>query len=1070
MWLTRLALKNPVFILMMSLMTLALGWVSLTRLSVDLFPQIDIPIIRVATFYTGAGPIDIEKSITMPIERAVAASPGVDRVESSSKQGVSLVSVWFQYGTNLDNAQFDVSQRIAQILNTLPPGIQQPFVLKFDITNIPVVQIAMSGEGLDEKQLYDLGYNVIEPQLERIPGVASATVGGGKVREIEVMVHRDALRARGLGILDVVNAVRGSNLLFPSGDLRAGVLDYNVFSNTSFGEARPIRNVVIRAPDAAGTDPVRISDVARVEDATADQTEIVRINGQRGVYFRVLKQPGANTVAVVDAVQKAVDRLRGVPPNVKLAISFDQSSYIRAAIASLEHEAVTGGLLAVAVILLFLVSFSATGIIAVAIPLSIVATFVLLYFTGQTLNVFTLGGLALGVGRLVDDSIVELENIHRHLALGQDRKTAVLNAAQEVAMPIFVSTITTIVVFFPVVFLTGVARNLFMPLALTIAFALIMSFFVSRTVTPILCLKYLKAEEPGHGGGIGAWVTRKFAELDELYARSLQWVLRHRGRVIAGILVAFVASLLLKSQIGTEFFPDTDESQFQIIYKTPIGTRVEKTEAVTARLEETVVKSLHEDRARNGSAVVTTMISDTGLPVGRSAIFTSNTGPHSGNLNVNLVSKVQRRLSDNDLADRVRQAISRDFPGTQVYFFVGGIVKRVLNFGSPAPVDVEIVGYDLEAGGAYAKLLQDKLRNLSDKDGRPLLTDLQISREENYPELDVVVDREKAGRLGLSETDIAQTVLTSLAGSNQFSPIPYIDAKTGNQYYINVRLDDAYRSHVQDLPDIFVRAPGGTVVNLANIASVKRSAGPVLVNRKYLQRIIDVTANVAPGKDLGSASAAVQKTIDDMPPPDGFTAQLGGQTAAQREAFAGLAFAALMAIGLVYMILASQFRSLLDPLVIMFSVPLGITGVFVALWATHTTLSVNSFMGIIMMVGIVVSNGVLLVDFARVLQSRGVPLIEATVQAGKTRLRPILMTTIATIAGLFPMALGMGEGSETNLPLARAVIGGLTISTFFTLFLIPSLYTLLERFSKNQHREDEDEGGGLPQPTPSPHP
>jgi len=1070
MWLTRLALKNPVFILMMSLMTLALGWVSLTRLSVDLFPQIDIPIIRVATFYTGAGPIDIEKSITMPIERAVAASPGVDRVESSSKQGVSLVSVWFQYGTNLDNAQFDVSQRIAQILNTLPPGIQQPFVLKFDITNIPVVQIAMSGEGLDEKQLYDLGYNVIEPQLERIPGVASATVGGGKVREIEVMVHRDALRARGLGILDVVNAVRGSNLLFPSGDLRAGVLDYNVFSNTSFGEARPIRNVVIRAPDAAGTDPVRISDVARVEDATADQTEIVRINGQRGVYFRVLKQPGANTVAVVDAVQKAVDRLRGVPPNVKLAISFDQSSYIRAAIASLEHEAVTGGLLAVAVILLFLVSFSATGIIAVAIPLSIVATFVLLYFTGQTLNVFTLGGLALGVGRLVDDSIVELENIHRHLALGQDRKTAVLNAAQEVAMPIFVSTITTIVVFFPVVFLTGVARNLFMPLALTIAFALIMSFFVSRTVTPILCLKYLKAEEPGHGGGIGAWVTRKFAELDELYARSLQWVLRHRGRVIAGILVAFVASLLLKSQIGTEFFPDTDESQFQIIYKTPIGTRVEKTEAVTARLEETVVKSLHEDRARNGSAVVTTMISDTGLPVGRSAIFTSNTGPHSGNLNVNLVSKVQRRLSDNDLADRVRQAISRDFPGTQVYFFVGGIVKRVLNFGSPAPVDVEIVGYDLEAGGAYAKLLQDKLRNLSDKDGRPLLTDLQISREENYPELDVVVDREKAGRLGLSETDIAQTVLTSLAGSNQFSPIPYIDAKTGNQYYINVRLDDAYRSHVQDLPDIFVRAPGGTVVNLANIASVKRSAGPVLVNRKYLQRIIDVTANVAPGKDLGSASAAVQKTIDDMPPPDGFTAQLGGQTAAQREAFSGLIFAAILAIALVYMILASQFKSLVDPLVIMFSVPLGITGVFVALWATHTTLSVNSFMGIIMMVGIVVSNGVLLVDFARVLQSRGVPLIEATVQAGKTRLRPILMTTIATIVGLVPMALGIGEGSESNLPLARAVIGGLTISTFFTLFLIPSLYTLLERFSKNQHREDEDEGGGLPQPTPSPHP
>lgn len=1055
MWLTRLALRNPIFILMMSLMVMALGWVSLTRLSVDLFPQIDIPIIRVATFYTGAGPVDIEKSITMPIERAVSASPGVDRVESTSKQGVSLVSVWFQYGTNLDNAQFEVSQRIAQILNTLPPGIQQPFVIKFDVTNIPVVQIAMSGEGLDEKQLYDLGYNVIEPQLERIPGVASASVGGGKVREIEVMVHRDALRARGLGILDVVSAVRGSNLLFPSGNLRTGDRDYNVFSNTSFGEARPLRDVVVRPPDAASAAPVRVSDVARVEDATADQTEIVRINGERGVFFRVLKQPGANTVGVVDAVRKAIGNLRGVPPNVKLSISFDQSSYIRAAIGSLEHEAVTGGVLAIAVILIFLVSLSATGIIAVAIPLSIVATFVLLYFTGQTLNVFTLGGLALGVGRLVDDSIVELENIHRHLALGQDRRTAVLNAAQEVAMPIFVSTVTTIVVFFPVVFLTGVAKNLFLPLALTIAFALIMSFFVSRTVTPILCLKYLKAEPPGQGHRISAWITARLDRLDEAYARSLRWVLGHRGPVIALIFVAFVGSLFLSKRIGTEFFPETDESQFQLTYKTPIGTRVERTEQVTARLEDVVARTLHGDRASDGSPAVTTMISDTGLPLGRSAIFTGNTGPHSGSLSVNLVPHVDRGLTDQQLAQKVREAVQRDFPGTQVYFFVGGIVKRVLNFGSAAPIDIEVVGYDLDAGGDYAKRLLGTLRGLRDGGGNPLLTDLQISREENYPELDVEVDREKAGRLGLSETQVAQTVLTSLAGSNQFSPIPYIDAKTGNQYYINVRLDDAFRDQVQDVPDIFLKSPAGPVVNLANIATVKRSSGPVLVNRKYLQRIIDVTANVAPGKDLGSASAAVQRAIHDVPPPDGFTAQLGGQTAAQREAFSGLVFAALLAIALVYMILASQFKSLLDPLVIMFSVPLGITGVYVMLWLTGTALSVNSFMGIIMMVGIVVSNGVLLVDFARVLQSRGLPLVEATVQAGKTRLRPILMTTIATIVGLVPMALGIGEGSETNLPLARAVIGGLTVSTFFTLFLIPALYTLLERFTRHSNLDDD---------------
>src|SRR6266851_9345649 len=438
MWLTRLALRNPVFILMMTIMVLVLGFVSLRRLSVDLFPEINIPVIRVATFYTGAGPGDIEKSITQPIERAVSASPGVDRVESVSKQGFSVVSAWFTYGVNLDNAQFDVSQRVAQILNTLPPGIQQPFVLKFDVTNIPVVAIAISAEGMDERQLYDLAYNTIEPQLERLPGVASATVGGGKTREITVKANRDALRARGLGIMDLVGAVRSSNLLLPSGSLRAGDRDYNVFANTQFPQARPLSEVIVR-PGAVATlgtsnAAVRVSDVAEIEDGSADQNEIVRINGHRGVYIRVLKQPGANTIGVVDAVRAAMPNLRGVPTNVHLAISFDQSTYIRSAVSALQHEAFQGGLLAIAVILFFLVSLRATGIVAVAIPLSIVATFVVLYFTGQTLNVFTLGGLALGVGRLVDDSIVELENIHRHLTLGQDRRDAVLAAAQEVAM------------------------------------------------------------------------------------------------------------------------------------------------------------------------------------------------------------------------------------------------------------------------------------------------------------------------------------------------------------------------------------------------------------------------------------------------------------------------------------------------------------------------------------------------------------------------------------------------------------------------------------------------------------
>jgi len=629
----------------------------------------------------------------------------------------------------------------------------------------------------------------------------------------------------------------------------------------------------------------------------------------------------------------------------------------------------------------------------------------------------------------------------------------VLAAAQEVAMPILVSTITTIVVFFPVLFLFGIARNLFLPLALTIAFALIMSFFVSRTVTPLLCLQVLRAEHAHDRTGVAGWIVRRLEGMDDAYARALRWVLGHRALTVCGILAFFVLSLGIKRFIGTEFFPDTDESQFTLLYKTPIGTRVERTEQVATRLEDAVSKTLGPN--------TTTMISDSGLPLGRTAIFSANTGPHAGNLQVNLVPKAARSFSDVQAAEKVRATIRDALPGTQLYFFVGGIVKRILNFGSSAPIDVEILGYDLEGGSRYAAQVAARMRQLTSGRGRPLLTDVQISREENYPELDVVVDREKAGTLGLTETQVAQSVLATLSGSTQFAPTPFTDPTTGNEYFINVRMDDRFRSHVNDLGEVFVTTPKGGVVSLSSLARIERSSGPVLINRKYLQRIVDVTANVAPGTDLGSASAAVQKVLDDLRPPEAFTAQLSGQTAAQRDAFRGLGLAALMAIALVYMVLASQFRSLLDPLVIMFSVPLGISGVFLVLWLTGTTLSVNSFMGIIMMVGIVVSNGVLLVDFANVLRERGKDLIEATVEAGRTRLRPILMTTIATIVGLVPMALGIGEGSETNLPLARAVIGGLAVSTVFTLFLVPALYSLLDRFRRPVEQEASE---GRPAP------
>jgi hydrophobe/amphiphile efflux-1 (HAE1) family protein len=1061
MWLTRLALKNPILILMLSLMLIVLGGVSLKNLSVDLFPEITIPTIQVSTFYTGAGPSDIEKSITEPIERAVSASPGVDRIESRSMQGVSTVSVWFNFGTDLNNAQFEVQQRVAQILSALPPGIQQPFISKFDLTNIPVAQVTVNSDMLDEKQLRDLAYNTIEPQIERISGVASASVGGGKTREIGVRVRRDALFARGLGILDVVNSLRTSNLLLPSGNLRAGDRDYNVFSNSGFEEVEPIGDVVVRPARgdtgstlSAGTAPVRISDVARVEDGVEDQTEIVRINGRRGAFLRVLKQPGANTIAVVDALVEAMPKLRGVPATVEVKLGFDQSKYIRSSVAALQHEAMQGGLLAIVVILFFLLSLRATGIVAVAIPLSIVTTFVLLFFTKQTLNVFTLGGMALGVGRLVDDSIVELENIHRHLERATDVKAAVLAAAQEVAMPILVSTITTIVVFFPVLFMFGIARYLFMPLALTISFALMTSFFVSRTVTPLLCYYWMKPGEERRRSALIRAISSGLDRMDAAYARALRWVLSHRLVTVISILGFFVASLGLLRHIGSEFFPETDESQFSVNFRTPIGTRVERTEKTAAKIEEVIRKTTGEFMGGPSSGkVVRTVITSAGLPKGRMSF--GNTGPHSGSVSVNLVPPSRRADSDATLTEKVRFALKDVVPGTNVFFFTGGLVKRILNFGSTAPIDIEVLGYDLDDAANFAQRISNKLQGLSDAQGRALLTDLQLSREQNAPELDVHVDRQKAGLLGVTEQDVSQTILTSLVGNTQFLPLPFTDPKTGNQYYINVRLDDPYRNQVSDMHDLFVRTPKGGLVTLDSLATVQRSSGPVMIERKYLQRIIHVTANVAPTSDLGAATKAASAAIQEVTPPDGFTAQLGGQSVEQAKAFAGLALAAVMALALVYMVLASEFKSLLDPLIIMFSVPLGLSGVFVMLYMTGTKLSVNSFMGIIMMIGIVVSNGVLLVAYANQLREHGRTLEEATIEAGRTRLRPILMTTIATVFGLAPMALGIAEGSETNMPLARAVIGGLSVSTFFTLFLIPSLYTVLDRFAKREADPDE---------------
>jgi multidrug efflux pump subunit AcrB len=688
------------------------------------------------------------------------------------------------------------------------------------------------------------------------------------------------------------------------------------------------------------------------------------------------------------------------------------------------------------VIFVFLRSVTSTLIISVAIPLSVLVTFIMLYFTGQTLNIMTMGGLALGIGRLVDDSIVELENIQRHLNTGQSRWEAVLEAAREVAMPIFASTVTTVIVFLPIFFLVGIAKLLFIPLVFAITIALFTSFFISRTVTPALCYKFVKPEQEAHRslpGGLVRfmeWSRDRYEQLDARYQELLSLALAHRRTLIGSIVAMFVGSLALLPLIGSEFIPVTDESQFRIIVRAPVGQRVEKTEQQVAEIERVIRETIPPRE-------LGTIVSSVGvLQQGRSSLFNPNTGPHTALVQVYLVSPDRRTRDQIQIMNDVRPKVVKLFPG---------VLKRIVSFGSAAPVDVEIYGYDMEKARQVVREVDAIMHQTRG------LVDIQVSREENYPEVNITVDREKAALLGISATDIANAVLFSLNGNGQTDPIIFTDPATGNEYYISAWLAEPYRKDLSDLERIVLTTPTGTPVLLKNVASLKLNSGPVKIDRKYFQRVVHITANPV-GRDLGSLAEELTSRFAALRLPEGFSVRLAGQVQQQQETFENLVMLALpLALVLVYMVMAAQFKSLVDPFIIMFSIPMGFPGVILILFLTGTTFSVTSFMGIIMMLGIVVSNGVLLVDYTNVLRRRGVELHEAVIKASRTRLRPILMTSLATVAGLAPMALGLGTGGETNAPLARAVIGGLTVSTVLTLFLVPVLYTILEeRFPRKE--------------------
>src|SRR5437773_607228 len=952
MWMTFLALRNAIAILMASLGVAILGFVALARLPIDLFPNINLPIINIGTVYTGAGVLDIEKTVTYPIEKAVSAVSDVKFVESKSRQGLSTVRLWMNWGADVNNGQTEVIQRIQQILNSLPTGIKQPFIVRFDLSNIPVCLVTVSGGDLDERQLYDLAYNTIEPQLERLGGVASASVDGGRVRQITVNLNRDQLYAKRLSVIDVVRAVNEANFLLPAGDIKVGRLDYNIYTNNQFKVVQPMEDIVIQRAGPSGT-PIHVKDVGHVVDSHETQTAVVRIDGHRGVFMRVNKQPGANTIAV-------------------------------------------------------------------------------------------------------DDSIVELENINRHLNIPDTpRRKAVLDAAREVAMPIFAATITTIIVFVPTVFLEGQIKLLFIPLTFTISISLFASFLVSRTVTPLLALRVLRPEHPVDPASrrvkdrVFRLSQRFFDGMETLYQRLLEWALGRRGLVVGWVAVAFAGSMFLvlapwfglKPLIGTEFFPPSDEAQFRINAKAPIGTRIEETERIVKGMESIIRATLRPEE-------LTSVVTNVGIPQGRSAVFTSNTGPHSATIQVYLSTADKRTRSDREIVNALRPRFAGQFPGTRYQFVGGGLVARVLNFGSETAIQVEILGYDLATADALSR---EVARLMQATEG---IADVNISRDANYPQFELLVDREKAASAGLSQRDIAQAALFPLNSNASVNPSIFTDPRTGNQYNLVVQLDEPYRQTPDDLARLFVTVNDRPVL-LSTVGSIVQSTGPVEIERKYAQRLIRINAN-AVGRDLGSISEELEAKFRRLPLPAGFTVRLGGQTEQQRESFASLYFTSILAVILVYMVLASQFKSLKDPFTIMFSVPMGLIGVFWALYLTNTTLSTTSFMGIIMMVGIVVSNGVLLVEYINERRRHGEPLLVAVPRAGRIRLRPILMTVLTTVVGLLPMALAFGVGTEANQPLAIAVIGGLLVSTFFTLILIPTLYVMLEERFPRTIREAEE--------------
>ena len=1020
----RFAIHRPVTMFMLSAVIVLLGAISLTRLPVDLMPEFTAPTISINVGYNGVGPLEMEQLITRPIEQAVGAVAGVETISSNSSEGRTNVRINFAWGTDMNEALDEVRTRIDRVRGRMPEDAEQIQIFKADSNAQAIMQLAVEGD-FDPVTLREIAQNDLVTRLERVPGVAAVTVNGGLRRQIHIELSKEKITALNLSVDRVVQTLRQENQNTPLGEVSQGDATYLVRSQGEFTNLDDIRNLVVMT--RAGV-PIYLRDVADVIDSTEDRRQFMRIDGRPGVRMAVNKQTEENTVAVSEGIREEVERINREVPGIRVLVTNDQSIFIQRAIDNVQEHALLGGILVVLIIFAFLRDFRSTLIVSTSIPVSVIGTFALLYFGGFTLNTMTFGGLALGIGMIVDAAIVVLENTHRHLHMGKDRITAAIDGSEEVWTAILTSTLTHIAVFVPLLFLSGFSSILFGQLSYVVMFSLAMSLFVAVTIVPVLCSRWLHTpdEEARQTGVLGRFYRASenvLETVDERYRRALHLALAHRPTVIIGALASIVAAVLIYPLLSSELLPQTDEGEVNVNAELPVGTRVERTEEAMLRLEEMVKQYVPE---------ATTVITSGG---GFGGGFGGGGNSNRGQINIRLVSRDERTRTNDQIAQELRRQLS-GLPGVIVRANPSGgnfQLFRMLGGGDgDSRLALEIRGEDLDDARRIAQEARAVMETT------PGIADVRLGRDEGRPEITIRVDRPKAAMLGMTPQAVTTTIQTNVAGTTaaQFR-------ERGNEYPIIVRLREADREEIADIGDVLLSTPAGQVVPARNLLAVGRDTGPVQIDRKNNERITRVNADIE--TSLSDAIAAVQSNLGQIRVPPDFAVGFGAEVEEQARAFQQLLLVLVLAVLLVYAVMASQYESLRDPFIIMFSIPVASIGVVLSLLATGTAFNMQAFIGVIMLAGIVVSNAILLVDYINTLRRRdGMPLREAVEVGGRRRLRPILMTSFATILGLVPMAIGLGEGGELQAPLARVVIGGLMASTMVTLVLVPAVYTLFE--------------------------